>query len=481
MGRWPSKWPRSAYLIGIGGSAMSNIAALLVQQGVRVGGSDRAVYPPASDILSRAGIEPQAPYDANHIDPQVDLVVVGNAISRGNPELERALDTGLPIASMSEVIERLIVPGRRVSVVAGTHGKTTTSSMLAYLHDACGTQPSFIVGGELGNFGVGARLADGPDLIIEGDEYDTAFFDKGPKFLHYWPQIAVLGTVEFDHADIYADLDAVERAFSLFVRLVPSSGTLIADADCAVTMRLARNTHSKLETFGLQPAHDAPHWCATQREATPDGQRFTVRRGAERLAGVELAIQGSHNAKNALAALAAAYAAGLDVATAASKMKGFVPPKRRLQRVARTEGIEIYDDFAHHPTSVGLTLAALRERVPAGGRLIACIEPRSNTMARRVVQGTLCEALSAADRVLVGPVDRPERFDDNQRLDVGKLVEDLAAQGVDALGPLTPDQIFDHVVDERRTNDVIVLMSNGSFAGLSLRFAQRFGAKAQRT
>ncbi|NJN63845.1 MAG: hypothetical protein HC882_02490 [Acidobacteria bacterium] len=256
MGRWPAPWPERAYLIGIGGAAMSGLATLLAARGVRVAGSDGAVYPPASSTLAEAGIDVRTPYAAANLDRDAGLVIVGNAISRGNEELERALDLGLPLASMAEVIERLLVPGHRVTTVAGTHGKTTTSCLLAHLHHAAGRDPSFLVGGRPGNFESGSRCGAGEDLILEADEYDTAFFDKGPKFLHYWPTIAVLGPVEFDHADIYADQAAVERAFALHLRLIPPSGVLVLHADDPVASRLARGARCRIVTTGLDRAHD---------------------------------------------------------------------------------------------------------------------------------------------------------------------------------------------------------------------------------
>ncbi|MDH3283273.1 MAG: Mur ligase family protein [Acidobacteriota bacterium] len=468
MGRWPAPWPGTSHFIGIGGVAMSGVAALLAGRGTRVSGSDRTVYPPASDLLAAAGIEVRTPFDASHVERDAEIVVVGNAVSRGNPELEAVLDASLPLCSLSELIERLLVPGRRVSVVAGTHGKTTTAGLLAHLHHAASRDPSFVVGGLLDNFGCGARLGDGPDLVLEGDEYDTAFFDKGPKFLHYWPRIAVLGAIEFDHADIYDDLAAVERAFALLVRMVPEAGALIFDGACPVATRLARAARCVTTSFGIGGGFDV---AATDVEGDADGQRFVVARDGGPAAEVRLSLPGRHNAKNAVAALAAAEAAGLPLDRAAGNVGGYIPPRRRLQRIGEKGGAVVFDDFAHHPTAVERTLEALRATVPEGGRLIACLEPRSNTMVRRVVQEPLARALALADVVFVGPVDRPERFADEERLDVASLVRTLRGREIVAEGPLPATTIERRILGLLRPGDRVVLMSNGSFGGLAGRLA----------
>jgi UDP-N-acetylmuramate: L-alanyl-gamma-D-glutamyl-meso-diaminopimelate ligase len=457
------------HFIGVGGVAMSNLAALLAERGVRVTGSDRAVYPPASEVLARAGIEVRTPFDPAHLEPQPDLVVVGNAVSRGNQELEAALDRGLALASLPALIERWLVPGRTVSVVAGTHGKTTTASMLAWLHESCGRSPSFFIGGLPGNFRLGARWGEGPDLILEGDEYDTAFFDKGPKFLHYWPRIAILGSVEFDHADIYADVAAVERAFSLLVRLVPRDGVLVVPADDRRVAALVETARCRVVPFGPGPDAD---FGFGEREDRAEGQELTLWRAGARLGRARLPLAGEHNARNACAALAAFEAAGGDPAHGLAQLPGFRPPRRRLERVARAGGVELFDDFAHHPTAVRHTIEALRAAAGAGGRVVACLEPRSNTMTRAIVQEPLCRALAAADVVLVGPVHRPERYGSGEGLDVAALVAALNRMGVSARGPCSPEEIRAAVLRERRPGDRIVVMSNGAFGGLTAALAE---------
>lgn len=476
MGRWGAEWPRSVHFIGIGGVAMSALATLLAGRGVKVRGSDRAVYPPVSEILAAHGIEVLSPFSPGNLSGPVDLVVVGNAVSRGNPELEQLLDTDLSFASLPEVIERLLLPGRRRVVVAGTHGKTTTTSMVAFLLDAVGRDPSFLIGGRPGNFSVGGRLGQGPELILEGDEYDSAFFDKGPKFLHYWPDVAILGPVEFDHADIYADLAAVERAFSWFVRVVPPGGTLVVHGDDPAARSLAREGRCRLVTTGFDPHADIR---AVDHQENDQGQRFTVLAGGRAAGEVRLSIPGIHNARNALAALAAVEAVGVELETAIRQFPGFRPPSRRLEPILESEGVTLYDDFAHHPTAVRHTLETVRRFVHPGGRLVACLEPRSNTMVRSVVREALEEALALADRVWLGEVDRPERFSAAERLDVEGLVAALRSRGLAADGPLGAGAIAAGLLAERRSGDRVVLMSNGPFGGLRKLLQDRFAERGK--
>ncbi len=463
MGRWPAEWPRSIHFLGICGSAMSGLAILAARRGVAVRGSDGGAWPPASDMLAAAGIEVRVPWRPRNLDPAPDLVVVGNALSRGNVELERVLEEGWPLCSLPEFVERLLVPGRRVIAVAGTHGKTTTASLVAMLLDRAGRDPSFVVGGRPGNFGVGARVGGGPDLVLEADEYDSAFFDKGPKFLHYWPRVAVLGPVEFDHADIYPDLAAVERAFSLFLRLLPPGGTLVVHGDDPGARKLAAGARCRVVRAGSGTDCEVR---IVDREDDGAGQAFGVVVNGKGAGRARLPLPGEHNAQNAAAALAAVAAVGVPPAVALPLLAAFVPPGRRLEPLGGRDGITAFDDFAHHPTAVASTLAALRPRVPAGGRLVACLEPRSNTMVRRVVQESLGRALAGADVVLLGPVDRPDRFSPAERLDVARLAETLRAGGIPAEGPLAPGELFTRLREIARPGDVIVTMSNGAFGGL---------------
>ncbi len=474
MGRWGAPWPGTAYFIGVGGVAMSSLAVLLREQGVRVTGSDRALYPPSSEMLHEHGIAVSTPFAAQNLDPDTDLVVVGNAVSRGNPELERALELGLPLCSLPELVERLLVPGRRVTAVAGTHGKTTTASLIAHLHVATGREPSFVIGGRPGNFSSGARVGRGEDLVLEADEYDSAFFDKGPKFLHYWPRIAVLHAVEFDHADIYADLAAVERAFSWFVRLVPEGGTLCVDASAEGAVRLAEAARCKVLRFGPGTELDLGY---EERVDDTRGQVMRLFREGRELGRMRVSLPGEHNARNALAALLAFEAAGGELGEGARQLATFAPPARRLEVIASAGDIVVYDDFAHHPTAVGGTLSTMRGLRPESGRVVALLEPRSNTMVRRLSQERLGEALALADVVRIAPVDRPERFLDSERLDVAALATELAARGVDAEGPVSPEDMAAWAAEALRPGDRVVVMSNGGFGGLPARLAALVGGR----
>jgi len=470
MGRWAADWPASVHMLGVGGIAMSSLAALFARNGVDVRGSDVQVYPPASEVLADSGIEVMTPYDSANLERPASLYVVGNAIARGNPELEVLLERGAPICSMAELIERLLIPGRRPSVVAGTHGKTTTSSMLAHIHLSAGRDPSFFVGGTFGGMESGARLGEGPDIVIEGDEYDTAFFDKGPKFLHYWPQIAVLGPVEFDHADIYRDLEDVERAFERFLRLLPSSGTLVVDGDAASSVKLARAAPGRSVELGFSDG------AAARVEIVEQGAEMQTFRLIWPVAGeveVELPMLGVHNAKNASAAIVAATVAGVGMELAANSLGTFRPPRRRLERIGGWRGAELFDDFAHHPTSIGLTLDALRSSVRDGGRLVACVEPRSNTMVRRIVQDALESTLAKADVVLLAPVHRPERFAAPELLDVEALTATLRRSGIEAHGPLRLESFAGRLEELLRPGDLVVIMSNGAFGGLTHELSER--------
>ncbi len=475
MGRWPARWPHRVYFLGIGGVAMSGLARMLTSRGIEVRGSDHAIYPPASEMLSESGIEVLTPFDERNLWEDAELVVVGNAISRGNAELERALDAGLSIASMPEVIERLLLPSKRVTAIAGTHGKTTTASLCAWLHSAAGRSPSFMIGGRPGNFSHGAEAGSGDDLILEADEYDSAFFDKGPKFLHYWPQIAVLGNVEYDHADIYADLAAVEWAFSLFMRLLPESGTLIVGADSPSARRIAEQARCRVLSFGKDGAGDL---AIVDRREDSAGQTIHFARRGVAEGRFRLALNGEHNALNALAALLAFEAAGGDLLAGAASLESFVGPRRRLEVVFAGNGVTLYDDFAHHPTAVAGTLETMVRLKAPGGRVIACLEPRSNTMVRALVQDALADALARADLVFLGEVDRPGRFSDSERLDVGALVRTLRDRGCCAEGPLSVDLMLQRVLEPLREGDTIVLMSNGAFGGLPERLAAALAERA---
>src|SRR5439155_9899936 len=367
------------HLIGICGTAMASLAGMLKQRGVQVTGSDAAAYPPMSDFLASLSIPVSQPFDENNLKPRPDLVVVGNAISRGNPELEHVLDERIPMRSLPQVLQEYFLRSREPIVVAGTHGKTTTTSMLAWIFQVAGLMPSFLIGGIAENFSSSFAVKQGKHFIIEGDEYDTAFFDKGPKFLHYFPQAIILTSVEFDHADIYSDLEAVKTAFKRLVNLVPRKGKIIAyDASATVDECIAR-AFSPVERYGMQSGSD---WQITNIQYEPERTSWSVLHEGTQWADLEFSLAGEYNVLNATAAAAMAAHYGIEPQAIAQALKSFKSVKRRLEVKAQIDGITIIDDFAHHPTAIAATLRALRTRYPAA-RLWAIFEPRSNTLRRK--------------------------------------------------------------------------------------------------
>jgi len=370
------------HILGICGTFMAGIAALAREAGHRVSGSDANAWPPMSTQLQQLGIEVLSGYDPAHLQPAPDCVIVGNVITRGNPAMEYVLDAGLRYISGPQWLAENVLRGRHVLAVAGTHGKTTTSSLLAWMLEHAGLQPGFLIGGVPLNFGVSARLGGGRYFVVEADEYDTAFFDKRSKFVHYGPRTSILNNLEYDHADIFPDLAAIERQFHHLVRTVPRSGRLIVNgADAALDRVLAMGCWSDVERFQLADDTAPGDWTAA---SSGDGQ-LTIRRNGHALATGTTPLAGSHNLANALAAVAAAAHVGVTPATSLAALAAFHNVRRRLERVAAIGGIEVYDDFAHHPTAVAVTVNGLRQRINASaapGRILAVLEPRSNTPAR---------------------------------------------------------------------------------------------------
>jgi UDP-N-acetylmuramate: L-alanyl-gamma-D-glutamyl-meso-diaminopimelate ligase len=456
--------PTRVHFIGICGTAMATVAAMLKQKGFDVAGSDQDVYPPMSDFLAAEGINALSGYHAEHITGDLDLVVVGNAISRGNPELEEVLDRKIRYCSLPEAIREHFLWGARSVVVAGTHGKTTTTSLAGWLLMSGGADPSLLVGGIARNFGKNGssyRLGHGREFVIEGDEYDSAFFDKTAKFLKYLPDIAVINNVEFDHADIYEDLDAVSLAFRRLVRLVPRRGLLLLGADSAGAMALKAAAVSRVETFGLG---DDVDWQAHDLESGSSATRFRVRRGRSPFGIFEVPLVGAHNVRNALAAVAVATEVGISAERIAQGLRTFAGVKRRLELVGSADGVTIYDDFAHHPTAVAETLAGVRASNP-GARIWAVFEPRSASSCRRIFQDDFGRAFAAADKVLIAPVFR-STLPDAERLSVRKLVCDLFDRGQSAREADSVDDIVASIVREHRLGDLVVIMSNGGFGGI---------------
>ena len=443
------------HILGICGTFMGGVAALARELGHTVEGSDQNVYPPMSTQLEQLGIVLKSGYSAAHLQPAPDQVIVGNALSRGNAAVEYFLDAGLPYVSGPQWLGEQVLRGRRVFAVAGTHGKTTTTAMLAWILDACGGAPGFLVGGVPQNFDVSARLGRGEAFVIEADEYDTAFFDKRSKFVHYRPQVAILNNLEFDHADIFPDVAAIQRQFHHLVRTVPGSGRLIVNAeDAYLSDVLAQGCWTPITRFGM----DVGDWQA--RLSTADGSAFRVMvRGVDR-GEVRWDLIGRHNVMNALAALAAADAAGVDIAVAIAALAKFRSARRRMERVADTASISVYDDFAHHPSAIATTLAGLRARVGTA-RILVGLEPRSNSMRQGAHAHDLAPSLRDADAVVL--LQRAELPWDAAR------VTD-ALQGRGATAP-TVDALLAALRAQARAGDHVVFMSNGGFENAPRRFA----------
>ncbi len=457
------------HLIGICGTAMASLAGMLKQRGFRVTGSDAAAYPPMFDFLAQLEIPVAQPFDPRNLEPNPDLVVVGNAISRGNPELEHVLDHRIPFCSLPQLLHDEFLRGREVLVVAGTHGKTTTTSMLAWIFHSAGLQPSFLIGGIAENFGSSFHLGEGKHFILEGDEYDTAFFDKGPKFLHYFPDAAIITSVEFDHADIYKDLDAVETAFKRLVNLIPRRGRIVAfggvtadDSESASLNRCLAKAFCPVERYGVSPG---AQWRITHLKFESGRTSWTVQHNGDRWADFDFALAGEYNVWNATAAaaLAANYRISRDqIATA---LKTFKSVKRRLEVKAQVNGITIIDDFAHHPTAIAGTLKALRTIYP-GARLWAILEPRSNTLRRRVLQSDLARSLALADEIIVAGVFRSEAIPENERLELPELAAEIKKCGKPVRLIADADQIVSSIASDMRSGDVVAILSNGGFGGI---------------
>jgi UDP-N-acetylmuramate: L-alanyl-gamma-D-glutamyl-meso-diaminopimelate ligase len=443
---------------------MATLAAMLKRRGFDVRGSDQDVYPPMSEFLAAERITVFTGYDPGHITADLDFVIVGNAISRGNPELEEVLDRKIRYCSLPEAIREHFLWGARSIVIAGTHGKTTTTALTGWVLTDAGLDPSVLVGGIARNFGENGssyRLGGGREFVIEGDEYDSAYFDKTAKFLKYVPDIAVIGNIEFDHADIYADIDAVRLAFRRLVTLVPRRGLLLLGRDSADAAALAPIARSRVETFGLDGDAD---WRAYDVRASRDGTAFKVRRGREPFGAFDVPLLGAHNVQNALAAIAVGAAVDVAPGKLADGLRSFQGVKRRLEIVGCARGLTVYDDFAHHPTAVAETLAAIKAAHP-DRRIWAVFEPRSASSCRRVFQREFAGSFAHADEVVVAAVYR-STLPEAERLSPELLVADLTAGGRRARYIPTVDEIVATLAREGRDGDLVVVMSNGGFGGI---------------
>ncbi len=458
---------------------MASLAGLLQLQGHRITGSDKAAYPPMSDLLRSLGIPIMEPYAESNLSPAPDLVVIGNALSRGNPEVERVLDERIPFTSMAALLREEFLKGRSPLVVAGTHGKTTTTSMLAWIYQVAARrnpelEPSFLIGGVAENFGTSFQLRPTRPFILEGDEYDTAFFDKGPKFLHYFPDALILTHVEFDHADIYADLDAVKTAFKRLVNLVPRRGLIVAyDGSENVTECVSR-AFCRVERYGFSEAAD---WRLRALRYESGIMRWQVLRSGAAWADFEMRLAGEHNALNATAAAALAASHGIPVESITEALATFQSVKRRLEVRDQIDGITLIEDFAHHPTAIRETLRTLRAIYP-GARLWAILEPRSNTLRRKVLAADLIESLRLADRVVLAAVYQQQRIPEAERLNPEEIVHALSAAGTPAELQADADAIVDAVAPQLASGDVVAILYNGGFDGiyqkLPARLRERF-------
>lgn len=449
------------HLLGICGTFMGGLALIARELGHHVTGSDTNVYPPMSTQLAAEGVEIREGYLPAHLDPAPDLVVVGNALSRGNPCIEVLLDSGLKYTSGPQWLFEEVLRTRQVLAVAGTHGKTTTSSMLTLILEKAGLNPGFLIGGVPGNFERSARLGDGNVFVIEADEYDTAFFDKRSKFVHYHPEVAVLGNLEFDHADIFDDLDSIKRQFHHLVRIIPRKGTIVANADSvAINEVIEQGCWSRIEYFRESNSRTSDHvdgWEAS--DANQDASCFHVRESGQVKGRVDWRLFGRHNMINALAAVAAAAQIGVEPSKACEALHGFEPTRRRLQLLFDRGNIRLYDDFAHHPTAIAATLDALRQRYPAD-RLIAVFEPRSNTMRLGIHKDALASALASADITYLYRGTDLTWGHEALSQDPGQSV----IFEFDNVGDIVTD-----LLANVRPNDRVVIMSNGGFDGLSAR------------
>ncbi len=455
------------HLIGICGTAMASLAGLLQQKGHRITGSDQAAYPPMSNLLASLGIPIAEPFAEANLQPAPDLTIIGNAISRGNAELEHVLDRKLPFTSMAQVIHDEFLAGRESLVVSGTHGKTTTTSMLAWIYEVASRHhaeftPSFLIGGVAENFGTSFQYKPGKAFIIEGDEYDTAFFDKGPKFMHYFPDALILTHVEFDHADIYRDLDAVKTAFRRLVNLVPRRGRIVA-FDASPHLRdCVQKALCPVEFYGARP--DSA-WQVVDLVQQGGAMQWKVLRYGAPWAEFRMQLAGEHNAFNATAAAALAAGQGVPLAAITEALASFRSVKRRLEVRAQVHGVTIIDDFAHHPTAIRETLRALRAAYPES-RLWAVLEPRSNTLRRNVFEHELVESLALADQIVMAQVFKSEAVPEAERLQPERVIAALEQQGKPA--HLIPGVagIVARVAAEAQPGDVVAILSNGGFDGI---------------
>jgi len=459
---------KSVHFTGIGGTGMAAAAAAMQEKGFRVTGSDQNVYPPMSTFLAEKKIAVMNGYDEKYLSHKPDLVVIGNAISRGNPEAEFILDHKLRYCSLPELLKEFFIRGKRALVVTGTHGKTTTTSLLAWVFENSGLNPSFFIGGIPTNLGQGARFTDSEWFILEGDEYDTAFFDKRSKFIHYQPEVAIINNLEFDHADIFENLDAVKKTFSHFIRLIPRNGLLLGNGDDKNLSSLLNVTHCPVKKFGLGENNSVQ---AFNVKLAPTASEFEIPSFK-----FHINLVGELNVRNALAVVACAKHCGLSNKQIQSAFDTFKGIKRRMEVRGIAGGVTLIDDFGHHPTAIRETLRALRIKYPRE-KIWAIFEPSSNTTRRNVFQTELAESFADANAVVVSEVARLEQLAPEERLNPEKLMQDLKTLGKDTAYLPDVDSIVAHVGKSAQGGDIVCVFSNGGFGGIHGKLLERLGKK----
>jgi UDP-N-acetylmuramate: L-alanyl-gamma-D-glutamyl-meso-diaminopimelate ligase len=463
--------PERVHVLGISGSAMAPVAGMLKERGFHVTGSDVNVYPPASTLLDSLGIRWNEGFREENLQPAPDLAVVGNIVARGNPEIEYILDEKILYCSMPQLLEEYFIPGHSSIVVAGTHGKTTTTAMLAWIFQVAGRRPDFLVGGVLRNFKEKSYgLGGGEEFIIEGDEYETAFFDRGPKFLHYHPDELILTSLEYDHADIFPDLAAIALQFRRLVNLVPRRGRILIWGESPELRETAAKAFCPVETFGLTSECD---WYAGDILWQDSATEFRVVFHGSEVTRIRIPAAGRHNVLNALAAIALAYGRGVECEAIEQALATFEGVRKRMEIKGEARGVLVVEDFAHHPTAIRLTLEAARTRWP-GRKIWAALEPRSNTMRRKIFQSVLPEALMIADAVLIGPVNRAQLLGEEERLSPEQIADSLLEHGRPAKAFESAEEIAEYLSDNAKIGDVVMVLSNGSFDGLSGKLLEKF-------
>lgn len=462
------------HLVGIGGTGMAGLAGLLKESGVRVSGSDLQIYPPISTILEEMKVEIKEGFSKENLIPRPDYAVIGNVIKRGNEEAEQILDDRIDYRSMPEMIKERFLRGRHAIVVAGTHGKTTTASLLSWIYTCAGVDPGFLIGGIPKNFGKNYHYGSGSFFIIEGDEYETAFFDKGPKFMHYMPRTLILGTIEYDHADIFKDLDEVLLQFKRVVNTVPRNGRIICCWENENVKKAVSAAYSQVEPFGFSPEC---FWRISLMDVTSSATEFDLYRDSRFLRRFRMHQPGRFNVLNATAAIAASLNNQLDPDLVAEALESFEGTKRRFEVICSPGGITVIDDFAHHPTAIRETLNAAREKY-AGSKIWAIFEPRSWSMRRNVFEDELASSFLEADEVIIAPVYKADQLSDQVRLDAATVVDKLKGRGKRAAYMSEGiDQIIKKLIEELCEGDVVILMSNGNFDSIYCKLLDKLSRK----